>query len=225
MLRNQLHRATSIKPLFGYQIRLKGSSTPAWLDRQRRDPFVRDRGNYRSRSAFKLLQLNEKYRLFPKLKDGLVNDKASDHSERRKFTVVDLGCTPGGWSQVSLELLGVLDPKKKDLDIDEEEIDFDELDDIQHNSKPHVIGVDLLHADPLLGARFITGDFLDTSVQTKIQDLFGASGKADLILSDISPNIRGNRIADIEACLEICRSILIFAGQHLHHANGKDSKS
>ncbi|KAI0076669.1 23S ribosomal RNA methyltransferase [Panus rudis PR-1116 ss-1] len=72
------------------------SSSKSWLSRQSRDPFVRKRTenpiSYRARSAFKLLELDEKYHLFSR------NDQS----------VVDLGAAPGSWSQVVAWRLGWL---------------------------------------------------------------------------------------------------------------------
>ena len=63
-------------------------SSTNWLRRQLNDPYVKlakERG-YRSRAAFKLLEINEKFHLFT------FGD-----------SVIDLGCAPGGWSQVAVE--------------------------------------------------------------------------------------------------------------------------
>jgi len=66
-------------------------SSTRWLERQLNDPYVAEakRLGYRSRAAFKLLQLDDKL--------GLL---------RRGMRVVDLGCAPGGWVQVALERVG-----------------------------------------------------------------------------------------------------------------------
>src|SRR6266576_6416256 len=73
--------------------RRKPSSTE-WLSRQLNDPYVAEarRLGYRSRAAFKLIELDDRFRL---LMPG-----------RR---VVDLGCAPGGWTQVAVERVGATD--------------------------------------------------------------------------------------------------------------------
>jgi 23S rRNA (uridine2552-2'-O)-methyltransferase len=66
-------------------------SSARWLERQLNDPYVAEakRLNYRSRAAFKLLQLDEKYRLL-----------------KRGMRIVDLGAAPGGWTQVAVAKVG-----------------------------------------------------------------------------------------------------------------------
>lgn len=61
-------------------------SSQRWLNRQFRDQFVKQRGEYRSRAAYKLLNLQQRFNLF---KPGDV--------------CVDLGAAPGSWSQVAVE--------------------------------------------------------------------------------------------------------------------------
>src|SRR5215510_12749941 len=70
---------------------LKASST-RWLERQLNDPYVAEakRQGYRSRAAFKLAELDDKFRIL-----------------KKNATVLDLGAAPGGWSQVARERVGV----------------------------------------------------------------------------------------------------------------------
>src|SRR5436190_7296221 len=98
--------------------RRKPSSTE-WLARQLNDPFVAEarRVGYRSRAAFKLIQLDSRFHLLA----------PGRH-------VVDLGCAPGGWSQVAAQLVG---------------------------ERGKVVGIDLLATDPIPGAFLLTGDFRD----------------------------------------------------------------
>jgi len=76
------------------------ASSTRWLERQLNDPYVAEakRLGYRSRAAFKLVQLDDKLALL-----------------RRGMRVVDLGCAPGGWVQVALERVG---PQGKVVGID-----------------------------------------------------------------------------------------------------------
>jgi 23S rRNA (uridine2552-2'-O)-methyltransferase len=78
-------------------------SSKLWLERQLNDPYVAQakREGYRSRSAFKLIEIDDKYRL---LKPGM--------------TVVDLGAAPGGWSQIAAKRVGAADGKGRVVAID-----------------------------------------------------------------------------------------------------------
>ena len=70
--------------------KLKKSSVQ-WLNRQLNDPYVREaqeRG-YRSRASFKILEINEKFKLF-----------------KKGNKVLDLGSAPGGWSQMLVDIVG-----------------------------------------------------------------------------------------------------------------------
>lgn len=83
----------------------KGRKTAStrWLQRQLNDPYVEEakRRGYRSRAAFKLIEMDDKYRL---LKPGI--------------TVLDLGAAPGGWSQIAAERVGAVEGKGQVLAVD-----------------------------------------------------------------------------------------------------------
>ena len=131
--------------------RRKASSTE-WLERQLNDPFVAEakRRGYRSRAAFKLLQLDQRFHL---LKPG--------------SRVVDLGCAPGGWTQVASERVG---------------------------ARGRVVGIDLTPTDPIAGAVLLTGDFRDPAMADRIRDALG--GAADLVLSDMAAPATGHAPTD-----------------------------
>ena len=78
-------------------------SSKLWLERQLNDPYVAQakREGYRSRAAYKLIELDDKYRF---LKVGM--------------TVVDLGAAPGGWSQIAARRVGAANGKGKVVAID-----------------------------------------------------------------------------------------------------------
>src|SRR5215472_10964978 len=76
--------------------RKRSLSSTLWLERQLNDPYVSQarRDGYRSRAAYKLLEIDDKHRL---LRPGL--------------TVVDLGAAPGGWSQIAAKRVSAADGK------------------------------------------------------------------------------------------------------------------
>jgi 23S rRNA (uridine2552-2'-O)-methyltransferase len=79
-----------------------------WLSRQLNDPYVEEarRRGYRSRAAFKLIEIDDRYRF---LKPGM--------------TVVDLGAAPGGWSQIAAERVGSAEGRGQVLAVDIEPIE------------------------------------------------------------------------------------------------------
>lgn len=83
----------------------RSNSSTRWLQRQLNDPFVQEarRVGYRSRAAFKMIDIDEKYKLL-----------------RRSMRVVDLGAAPGGWCQVAAERIG---PEGKIVAVDLLEFD------------------------------------------------------------------------------------------------------
>ena len=129
------------------------SSSVRWKKRQAADPWVKKAidGGWRSRAVFKLVEIDEKYRL---LGQGSV--------------VVDLGAAPGGWTQYAA---------KKVL------------------PKGRVLALDILDMDPVEGVEFICGDFAEDAVMQHILQLLGDL-RADLVMSDMSPNITGMRSVD-----------------------------
>ena len=94
-------------------------SSKLWLERQLNDPYVAKAKahGYRSRAAFKLTEIDDKYRI---LKPGMA--------------VVDLGAAPGGWSQIAAKRVGSVEGKGKVVAIDLLEM-------------PEIPGVDFMQAD------------------------------------------------------------------------------
>ena len=99
---------------------------------------------YRSRASYKLLEIAERDKLL-----------------RQGMTVVDLGATPGGWSQVARAQVG---------------------------SGGQVYALDILEMEPLPGVNFMLGDFRDETVEAQLSAAL-AGRPIDLVLSDMSPNI------------------------------------
>jgi 23S rRNA (uridine2552-2'-O)-methyltransferase len=131
--------------------RRKPSSTE-WLSRQLNDPYVAEaqRLGYRSRAAFKLIELDDRFRL---LLPG-----------RR---VVDLGCAPGGWTQVAVERVG---------------------------ARGAVVGIDIAQTAPVAGAVILHCDIHDPDGTSAITTALG--DPADVVLSDMAPSATGHAATD-----------------------------
>jgi 23S rRNA (uridine2552-2'-O)-methyltransferase len=106
----------------------RSKTSKQWMNEHVNDPYVQraQKDGYRSRAAYKLLEIDERDHL---LKSGMV--------------VVDLGATPGGWSQVA----------------------------VAKGAK--VIALDLLPLHPIHGVEFIQGDFREDSVLAQLEERLG----------------------------------------------------
>lgn len=148
-----------------------------WVQQHINDPYVKmaQQKGYRARAAFKLLEILDTEKL---LQPGHV--------------VVDLGATPGSWSQVARERLagagGVIQGR--------------------------IIALDMLPMEPVAGVEFILGDFRDDEVLEQLaKKLDGQS--VDLVMSDMAPNLSGVGAADSARIQHVCELALEFACNHL----------
>lgn len=150
-------------------------SSTAWLERQLNDPYVAEakRQGYRSRAAFKLIELDERFRLL-----------------RRGARVVDLGCAPGGWTQVAVERV---------------------------RPQGRVVGVDLGETAPLAGAAILRADLTDPAAVEAIKKAL--AGPANLVLSDMAPAATGHAATDhlrivalAEAAFAVAEELLLPGG-------------
>jgi 23S rRNA (uridine2552-2'-O)-methyltransferase len=153
--------------------RRKPSSTE-WLSRQLNDPYVAEarRLGYRSRAAFKLIELDDRFRL---LLPG-----------RR---VVDLGCAPGGWTQVAVERVGA------------------------PNGRGAVLGIDIAETAPITGATILRADIHDLAVAAAIKIQLG--DLADVVLSDIAPSTTGHAATDHLRIVALAEAAFFVAEQIL----------
>ena len=148
------------------------AKTHVWHQRHVNDFYVKQsvEQGYRSRSAYKLLEIDEQDHL---LKPGMV--------------VVDLGCAPGGWCQVVAERL---------------------------RGQGRIIGIDLLEMTGMNHVTFIQGDFTEADGLALMQAAL-AGKTADLVLSDMAPNITGVIVTDQARSYLLAELALDFAAQHL----------
>jgi len=105
---------------------------------------------YRSRAAFKLQELNKSYRL---IGPG--------------FNVLDLGCAPGGWTQMAMKLVG---------------------------NQGKVMGIDLSYVEEISGAHIIRENIEDEHVVDEVLSYFGR--KINAVICDLSPQVSGNWSVD-----------------------------
>jgi 23S rRNA (uridine2552-2'-O)-methyltransferase len=103
------------------------------------------------------------------------------------MVVVDLGATPGGWSQIASQKVG-------------------------RGGK--VIGLDLLPLDPIAGVDFIQGDFRDDAVLKQLEELLQGR-PVGLVISDMAPNISGIVSADQARAMHLAELAMEFAIEHL----------
>ncbi|UOG93828.1 MAG: 23S rRNA (uridine(2552)-2'-O)-methyltransferase RlmE [Candidatus Thiothrix sulfatifontis] len=101
--------------------------------------------------------------------------------------VVDLGAAPGGWSQYATKFVG---------------------------QKGRIVASDILPIDPLPFVEFVVGDFREESVLMEILNLLGGD-KADLVISDMAPNISGVDAVDQPRSIHLCELALDMARQVL----------
>jgi len=149
----------------------------AWLHDHINDPYVKQarKEGYRARAAYKLKEIDEAF--------GLIK---SGH------LVVDLGSTPGAWSQYVRRRLSPQGAAVGKL-------------------KGAIIALDILPMEPIEGVQFLLGDFRETEVLAVLEQAM-LSQQADLVVSDLAPNLSGIDSVDtaqiahlIELAIEFCQ--------------------
>lgn len=159
---------------------MKPSKTSkAWMQEHLNDEFVKraQKDGYRARAAYKLLEIDDKDKL---IKPGM--------------TVVDLGSTPGSWSQVAVQRI---------------------------KEQGRVIALDILDMHPIPGVEFICGDFREEEVLKQLEA--SLNGKpVDLVIADMAPNMSGLKHVDqagatylTELALDFCQQWLKPGGNFL----------
>ena len=152
----------------------------AWLNDHVNDPYVKmaQKDGYRARAAYKLKEIDEALGL---VKPGMV--------------VVDLGSTPGAWSQYLRRRLAPEGAAVGQL-------------------KGTLIALDILPMEPIEGVTFILGDFREPeAAQALTQALQGRA--VDLVVSDMAPNLSGIDSADTARIEHLIELALAFAQEHL----------
>jgi 23S rRNA (uridine2552-2'-O)-methyltransferase len=152
-------------------MKLKPSSK-AWMHEHINDEFVKraQKEGYRARAAYKLTEIDDKDKL---IKPGM--------------TIVDLGSTPGSWSQVAVQRL---------------------------KGQGRFISLDLLEMEPIKGVEFIQGDFREEAI-LKILEKSLNGKQVDLVIADMAPNMSGITIVDQAGAAYLTELALEFSKEWL----------
>ncbi|MFN7484713.1 MAG: RlmE family RNA methyltransferase [Betaproteobacteria bacterium] len=152
----------------------------AWLHDHMNDPYVRlaQKEGYRARAAYKLKEIDEALRL---VKPGQV--------------VVDLGATPGAWSQYLRRRFAPEGAAAGALD-------------------GTIIALDVLPFEPIEGVQFIQGDFREDAAALQLAEAL-AGRPVDLVVSDMAPNLSGIESADSARIAHLVELAVEFAERHL----------
>ena len=144
----------------------KNKASKNWFTKQKRDYFFKQSKiqGYRSRSAFKLIEMNKKFRFL-----------------KKNSLLLDLGSSPGGWSQVAIKEI----------------------------CKGKILAVDIKSMEKINNVSFINGDFQSNEVYEKIIAYF--NNKVDVVLSDMAANTSGDKTLDSYRTGELCLNAMSLA--------------
>jgi len=144
----------------------KNISSKNWIKKQHSDFYVRESKakGYRSRSAFKLIELNKKFKII-----------------KKNSSLLDIGSSPGGWSQVTAEII----------------------------KEGKILAIDKKPMDIVKNVTFFNEDFLEQETKDKIIAFFG--GKIDVVISDMAANTTGNKSSDCIRTNYLSMEVLSFA--------------
>lgn len=146
--------------------RKRSSSSARWLQRQLNDPYVAaaKREGYRSRAAYKLMEIDDQH-----------------HILRKGARVLDLGATPGGWTQICVARAGA----------------------------GNVLAVDINEMEAITGADFLQLDFLSADAPGRVREAL--QGAADIVLSDMAAPATGHKMTDHARIMALCEVAYDFA--------------
>ena len=149
----------------------KNKISKNWLNKKHKDPFfIKSKlQGYRSRAAFKLIEINNKFKFLNK-----------------NTILLDLGSSPGGWSQVASDII----------------------------KKGKILSVDILEMENIRNVNFLKGDFFSEEIFKKICNFF--NNKVDVVISDMAANTSGNKNLDSYRTGELCMHAMDLAKKVMH---------
>ena len=148
--------------------RVKKSNS--WRIKQHRDQFFKKSKTlgYRSRASFKLIELNKKYKFI-----------------KKNTNLLDLGSTPGGWSQVVSQIV----------------------------KTGKIMSIDIKKMEPIKNVKFFKGDVLSTETKSVVIQYFKSN--IDVILSDMAADTTGNKSLDSIRTNQLCAEVINFSKEML----------
>tara|TARA_X000000368_G_scaffold413989_1_gene403016 strand:+ start:1059 stop:1676 length:618 start_codon:yes stop_codon:yes gene_type:complete len=150
----------------------KNRSSKSWIIKQHRDQFYKKSKilGYRSRSAFKLLEINKKFKFL-----------------KKNINLLDLGSSPGGWSQVVSQII----------------------------KSGKIIALDKKKMDKVKNVTFLNKDFLLPETKEKILQEFPK--KVDVVISDMAADTTGNKSLDCIRTNLLCSEVINFTTEILNN--------
>ncbi len=147
-------------------------TSKAWMQEHLNDEFVKraQKEGYRARAAYKLIEIDDKDKL---IKPGMA--------------IVDLGSTPGSWSQVAVQRL---------------------------KGQEKVIALDILDMQAISNVEFIQGDFREEAVLKRLLVVLN-NKPVDLVIADMAPNISGVKDVDQAGAAYLTELALEFSSEWL----------
>ena len=144
----------------------KNKVSKNWINKQKRDIYVRKSQveGYRARSVYKLIEINEKFKIF---KNG--------------YSVIDIGASPGSWSQYVTKSV----------------------------KSGRLVSIDLKDIEKIENMIQIKGDFTESDTQEKIKSYF--KSKVNVVLSDMAVNTTGIKNIDAIYTGELCKEAMLFS--------------
>ena len=148
--------------------RIKKSNS--WKIKQHRDQFFKKSKTlgYRSRASFKLIELNKKFNFI-----------------KKNSNLLDLGSSPGGWSQVANNII----------------------------SDGKILAIDIKDMEPIKNVKFIKSDILNEETKNTVIKHF--SGKLDIIISDMAADTTGNKSLDSIRTNQLSADVINFSKKTL----------
>ena len=141
--------------------RAKKSNT--WKIKQHKDPFYKKSKilGYRSRASFKLIELNQKFKFL-----------------KKNTFLLDLGASPGGWSQVASKII----------------------------TSGKILSIDIKKMEPIQNVKFVNSDIFNQKTKEIIQAFFGK--ELDVVISDMAADTTGNKSLDCIRTNQLCAEVI-----------------